>query len=88
MNESDCTRIFAVLSEYLDRELPAGACHELEQHLKDCPPCIQFVNSLKRSIGLCRQYGEYRSPARISPNVLDGLRAAYDSLISRRRGRQ
>ncbi len=85
MNDRDCSRIFAMLSEYLDRELPASTCGDLEEHLRDCPECIQFVDSLKRSVELCRQYGASRLPEPVSPSPLAELRVAYDRTLARRR---
>jgi predicted anti-sigma-YlaC factor YlaD len=85
MNERDCSRIFAMLSEYLDRELPLSTCGDLEDHLRDCPECIQFVDSLKRSVELCRQYGASRPPEPVAPDRLAELRAAYDRMLVRRR---
>jgi RNA polymerase sigma-70 factor (ECF subfamily) len=86
MNERDCSRIFAMLSEYLDRDLPPSTCGDLEEHLRDCPECIQFVDSLKRSVELCRQYGSSRPPEAVGPDQLAELRAAYDRMLVRRRG--
>jgi len=85
MNDRDCSRIFALLSEYLDRELPPASCGDLEEHLRDCPECIQFVDSLKRSVELCRRYGASRSPEPVPPEKLAELRAAYDRMLARRR---
>jgi RNA polymerase sigma-70 factor (ECF subfamily) len=86
MNDRDCSRIFAMLSEYLDRELPPGACGDLEDHLRDCPECIQFVDSLKRSVELCRQYGAHRPAETVAPQVMADLRAAYETMLKRRNG--
>jgi hypothetical protein len=85
--DRDCARIFAMLSEYLDRELGEGSCGKLEVHLRDCPECIQFVDSLKRSIDLCHRYGVEQLHEPVSPEALAGLRSAYDKMLARRRAR-
>jgi len=87
MTDRGCARIFAMLSEYLDHELPEGSCGELEGHLKDCPECIQFVDSLKRSVDLCHRYGAGQPRELVSPEALAGLRSAYDRMLARRRAR-
>ncbi len=51
-----CKKIFALLSEYLDRKLPAGNCTEIEKHMNGCAPCRAFLQSLERSVALCRGY--------------------------------
>jgi anti-sigma factor RsiW len=84
MTENECERVFALLSEYLDQELPPASCEELEQHLRNCPPCIQFVRSLKRSVNLCRQLGQCRDVLRLDPDVMAGLRRAYEKMLAKR----
>ena len=49
-------RSSTLLSEYLDLELPPEACAEIESHMADCAPCIEFADSLKTTIALCRQH--------------------------------
>ena len=85
MTDRDCAPIFAMLSQYLDRELAPETCGDLENHLRDCPECIQFVDSLKRSVELCRQYGASRQPDPVSSEKLSELRASYDRMLARRR---
>ena len=85
MTETDCERIFALLSEYLDQELPPVTCEELEQHLRQCPPCLQFVQSLRRSVALCRQLGQSQDAPAPGAEVLAGLRAAYEKMLANRR---
>jgi len=86
MNDSDCKEVFALLSEYLDRELPPADCEQIETHLHGCPECIQFVQSLKRSIQLCRQFGDSLPAPSPDPRTMAALRRAYLEMIARRRG--
>ena len=86
MHGSDCSHIFAVLSEYLDRELPPASCEELEDHLSDCPECVEFVQSLKRSMRLCRQLGESVPPPAVDEEAMASLRRAYKQMLARRGG--
>ena len=51
-----CKEIFSLLSEYLNLELPPEACQEIETHLAGCPPCIEFAESLRKTVELCRRY--------------------------------
>jgi RNA polymerase sigma-70 factor, ECF subfamily len=86
MNDSDCGRVFALLSEYLDRELPPATCAEMEQHLRGCPECIEFVRSLKRSMELCRQFGSSLPAPPVNAVAMGNLREAYEKMLARRRG--
>jgi RNA polymerase sigma-70 factor (ECF subfamily) len=63
MTDRRCKQIFAVLSEYLDAQLPAENCRELERHLKGCQPCIAYLESLKATVEACRRYKAPRAPA-------------------------
>jgi anti-sigma factor (TIGR02949 family) len=47
-----CRELFARLSEYLDGELDEALCAEAEVHLEDCPPCREFLESLRRTVAL------------------------------------
>lgn len=83
MTDNECARVFALLSEYLDRELPAATCDELEHHLSGCPQCVEFVRSLSRSIELCRQYGGCGKARQLDPNLMKDLRKAYAEMLSK-----
>ena len=51
----DCAGIFAELSGYLDGELTPEAGRELEEHLCGCPPCVEFLQSLRLTVDLCHE---------------------------------
>ena len=86
MSQPDCDEFFALLSDYLDGELPPSRCAEFEKHLEDCPPCIVFVRSLKQSIRISRGLGETTNLPQPRPEQLAELRHAYESSIRRRSG--
>lgn len=48
----DCKEIFESLSEYIDEELAAKTCEEIEVHLADCENCRVVVNTLRRTVTL------------------------------------
>ena len=63
MTERRCKQIFAMLSDFLDGDLPAKNCRELERHLDGCPPCIAYLESLRTTVEACRKYPAPRAPA-------------------------
>ncbi|HXP84246.1 MAG TPA: zf-HC2 domain-containing protein [Bryobacteraceae bacterium] len=82
-----CKEVFAKLSEYLDMELPPDACEELEAHLEGCPPCIEFVASLRKTVDLCRRYSPAELPGALNETARQELQEAYErSLAARGRG--
>lgn len=75
MPDRRCKRMFAMLSDYLDADLPVKNCRELQRHLKGCEPCIAYLESLKNTIEACRRYQVRKIPAP-SKKVREALLAA------------
>ena len=57
MTVSECKEVFARLSEYLDQELPGDLCERIDRHISGCPPCVEFVDSLKKSVSASGERG-------------------------------
>lgn len=72
-----CKEVFALLSDYLNLELPPEACAKIESHLADCPPCIEFAESLRRTVELCREYQHAELPRELGEQVRAQLWNAY-----------
>ncbi len=60
---STCQELKAQLSDYIDGELDAGLCRELERHLANCDNCRIVVDTLRKTILLYRDYGAAPVPA-------------------------
>ena len=55
MNEhvhKNCEGLLESLSAYIDGDLPAELCAELEKHLAGCNDCRVVLNTTKRTIDL------------------------------------
>jgi anti-sigma factor RsiW len=72
-----CQQIFALLSEYLDAELPPDVCEKLSGHISGCAPCVEFVQSLRQSVELCRQFRPDALPPPLADEVKARLKQAY-----------
>ena len=44
-----CQDVIRLLVDYLDTTLSAEACVALEQHLRDCPPCVAYLNTYRKT---------------------------------------
>ena len=77
MTEKECRNVFAMLSEYLDRELPAETCEELDRHIQDCAPCVEFVESLRKSVAVGQAYTPVVEPPAVPAELREALREAY-----------
>jgi len=78
----ECKQIFATLSEYLDLELPPAACRELEAHLAGCPPCVEFAESLRKTVALCHEYQAGEMPGPISQAARARLQEAWQRALA------
>ncbi|HEX8927108.1 MAG TPA: sigma-70 family RNA polymerase sigma factor [Terriglobales bacterium] len=58
-----CREMFAGLSEYLDGRLSDLNCERVEKHLEDCPPCVAFLEDLRRAVQRCKQSSVPCEPA-------------------------
>ncbi len=52
MSDQDCRYWLSLFSEYIDGELEAEVCRELEAHLRRCPNCRVVVDTLQRTLYL------------------------------------
>lgn len=82
----ECAELFAQLSAYLDGELPEQERRRLEEHLCQCPPCIEFIQSLRRTIGLCRNFEPDAPPPEVPPELRQRLRAVFEEALKSSRG--
>ena len=73
-----CKAILSNISGYLDGELDATACHEIEQHCQECPICLDLVTGLRETVGLCRQAGSVPLPEPVRQRARDNVRELLD----------
>jgi anti-sigma factor RsiW len=60
---SACSRIIALLSDYIDDRLPPDMRRDLERHLSGCSDCTTFVGSFRTTVELVRSLTEDDLPA-------------------------
>ena len=64
-----CLEMFKRLSEYLDNELDEITCKEIEAHVKECVPCFSCMQTLKRTVDLCKQAPDQPVPKDFSEKL-------------------
>lgn len=84
VHDERCSSVFALLSEYLDLELPPEACEEIEAHMAGCAPCIAFAESLRKTVALCKQYEPAEPPSPVREEARLELWNAYNRMIAER----
>jgi RNA polymerase sigma-70 factor (ECF subfamily) len=80
-----CREVFSLLSEYLNLELPPEACQEMEAHIAGCPPCVEFAESLRKTVELCRRYQPTEVPEPLSTDARQELLDAYQRMLDGRK---
>ena len=81
----NCREIFAELSAYLDGELGPEARREMEEHLCGCPPCVEFLESLKRTVDVCHDFQRDAKPSPMTSDVRARLLAECRKTLASRR---
>ena len=59
---SDCPRIVALLSDYLDGRLPSDVRADLDRHLAGCSECTAFVGTFRSTLNLLQSLEENDLP--------------------------
>ena len=80
-----CREVFSLLSEYLNLELPPEACQEIESHLAGCPPCIEFAESLRKTVEICRGYQPRELPGPLEEKARQQLADAYQRMLRQKK---
>ncbi len=57
LHPSECARTKKLLYEFVEGELNQQIHHKLEHHLGDCPACLEYVESYRRTIELTHHHG-------------------------------
>ncbi len=84
-NPETCKEIFSLLSRYLDLDLPQEDCEHIRQHLAGCRPCVEFLESLRKTIALCHTYQPGQAPAPLGEAARTELEAAWRKMVAARR---
>jgi anti-sigma factor RsiW len=70
----ECKEMLKELSEYIDGELDPSLCAELECHMKDCHPCLIFINTLKKTLSLYKYAASEPLPKEVHLRLHDFLK--------------
>lgn len=75
----DCAAVLRTISAYLDGELDAASCDEVERHCATCADCAAVVRGLRNTIGLCRGVAAASLPDDVRRKAQDSVRALLRS---------
>ena len=72
--KNDCVKCFQRISEYLDGELEEKICLKIDKHLRECPECRDYVDSLRKTIQLCKGTTMEEIPGDIHDRIRSKIR--------------
>jgi anti-sigma factor RsiW len=68
-----CDQVYLHICDNLDENLNSPRCREIKAHLRECPDCQAYLDSLKKTITLYRAIPEPSLPARAHRRLLKSL---------------
>jgi anti-sigma factor RsiW len=74
-----CREVLDFVMAYLDGELPLEVRAEFDRHLAACPPCIDYLQSYRRTLELARQSLPSSAEEAVPPIPDDLVRAILQS---------
>ena len=72
-DQKNCVEMLDKLSEFLDDELDEMACEIIEHHASECMACKVCLETLKRTIELCRRIDTRPVPESFSARLKQSL---------------
>ncbi|HET9490266.1 MAG TPA: zf-HC2 domain-containing protein [Methylomirabilota bacterium] len=73
-----CRELIALLADYLEASLSPDAVAQLEGHLRDCAPCVAYLNTYRRTRDLAADVNRVAMPdemkTRLRAFLLERLR--------------
>ncbi len=75
----NCHQIVDLLVDYLDGELAVEQEQRLEEHLENCPPCVDFIESYQKTATVCRRALTVEMPGAVKSTLFAFLRTELTS---------
>ena len=75
----DCRELFEQVSDYLDEQEKAELCAQIELHLKACPTCKVYVDTVRKTIMLYQTPPQAPIPVTVSARLQAALSKEYGS---------
>jgi predicted anti-sigma-YlaC factor YlaD len=75
-----CKEVFRHICDNLDADLDSPQCRGIKKHLDRCPSCTAYLDSLKKTVSLYREYPEPRLPKKTHHKLIATLKVRLPSL--------
>jgi anti-sigma factor RsiW len=74
----ECNKHIQEIADYIDGELDAKLCDDIEDHLKDCKNCRLMVDTLKQTVILCKDGEKEELPESISSKLNEAIKKRWE----------
>ena len=71
---SKCEKLLSSLGDYMDKELEASLCAEIEEHMRGCENCRLVVDNLKKTVQIFRSGQPVEMPQGFSERLHQALK--------------
>jgi anti-sigma factor (TIGR02949 family) len=51
----ECKKLLEELSNYIDHDIEASICDEIEKHIDGCSPCQVFIDTLRQTVKIFKE---------------------------------
>jgi len=72
-DEMACRELVEVVTDYLEGTLPAADRRRLEEHLEECPYCVEYIKQMRQTIEALGGLSEDS----LAPETRQGLLEAF-----------
>jgi predicted anti-sigma-YlaC factor YlaD len=69
-----CKKMYTHICDNLDQDIDSPKCRAIKRHLDDCPNCLVYLDSLKKTIILYREYPNPKMPKSIRRQIFSKLK--------------
>jgi anti-sigma factor RsiW len=73
-DEMTCRELVEVVTDYLEGTLPAGDKRRLEEHLVECPYCMEYIDQMRKTIAALGELTEDSIGAEKRGELLEAFR--------------
>jgi anti-sigma factor RsiW len=70
-----CDTTFRHICDNLDEDLDSPRCRQIRQHLEACPDCRAYLDSMKKTVLLFREYPDPLLPTAVRRKLHAALRS-------------
>jgi len=69
-----CKEVVEIITDYLERKLSFEDRTRFEQHLVNCPGCVEYLRQIRQTIGAVGRLTEEQFPAVVKEELIDAFR--------------